>query len=103
MRLKCHGKQHNCDVCKKLFNNYSVTVVHKRVHFGVRPYKCLDCEDRFSCTSSLKTHYKMHNLQNENDYAKYQFVDNFPSCQVHKENKEQTIYKLNGFVQTYNG
>ena len=103
MRLKCHGKQHQCDVCEKLFNNYSVMVVHKRIHFGERPYKCLDCGDRFSCTSSLKTHYKMHKLQNESDYANYQFVDNFPFFQEHKENKEQTSYKLTGFVQTYTG
>ena len=47
MRLKCNGKQHKCDVCQKLFNNYSVLVVHKRVHFGERPYKCLDCGDGF--------------------------------------------------------
>ena len=64
MRLKCNGKQHKCDVCHKLFNNYSVLVVHKRVHFGERPYKCLDCGDGFSCTSSLKSHYKLHKEQN---------------------------------------
>ena len=77
MRLKCHGKQHQCDVCEKLFNNYLVMVVHKRVHFGERPYKCLDCEDRFNCESSLKTHYKMHKQQNLNEYANFQFIDNF--------------------------
>ena len=103
MRLKCIGKQHQRDVCEKLFNIYLVVVVHKRVHFGERPYKCLDCEDRFNCTSSLKTHYKKHKLQNERDFASYQFVGNFPSCQEHKDNKEQTIHKLNGFVQTYTG
>ena len=103
MRLKCYGKQHQCDVCEKFFNNYSVMVVHKRVHFGERPYKCVDCGDRFNCTSSLKTHYKMHKLQNENDYASYKFVDNFRSCQEHEENTEQTSHKWNEFIQTYNG
>ena len=103
MRLKCYGKKHQCDVCEKLFNNYSVMVVHKRVHFGERPFKCLDCRDRFNCESSLKTHYKMHKLQNENDYASHQFVDKFPSCRVHRENMEQTSYKSNGFVKTYSG
>ena len=101
MRLKCYGKQHQCDVCEKLFNNYSVMVVHKRVHFGERPYKCLDCGVRFNCTSSLKTHYKTHKLQNERDCTSSQFDDNFTSCQEHKVNKEQTIHKLTGFVQTY--
>ena len=103
MRLKCFGKQHQCDVCKRFFNNYSVMVVHKRVHFGERPYKCVDCGDRFNCTSSLKTHYKMHKLQNTNDYASSQFPDNFPSCQDHKESKQHTSYILNRFVQAYNG
>ena len=100
MQFKCKGKQHQCDVCEKVFTNYSVMVVHKRVHFGERPYKCLDCRNRFSCTSNLKTHYKMHKLQNERDYASYQFVDNFPFFQEDMENKEQMIHKLNGFVQT---
>ena len=33
----------------------------------------------------------------------YQFMDNFPSSQLPKEHKEQTIHKLNGFLQTYTG
>ena len=101
MRLK--WKQPQCDVCEKFFNNYSVKVIHKRVHFGERPYKCCDSGDRFKCESNLKTHYKMYKVKNERKYASYQFVDNFPSCQEHKENKEQTIYKLNGIVRTYTG
>ena len=77
MRLICYGKHHQCDVCEKLFNNYSVMVVHKRVHFSERPYKCLDCGDRLNCTFSFKTHYKMHKQQNLNEYANFQFIDNF--------------------------
>ena len=88
---------------ERFFNNFSVMVVYKRVYFGERPYKCSDCRDRFNCTPSLKIHYKMHKLQNKNGSANHQFVDNFPSSQKHKENKKQTIHKLNGFVQTYTG
>ena len=68
MRLKCNGKQHKCDVCHKFFNNYSVLVVHKRVHFGIRPYKYVDCGDGFRCTSSLKSHFKLHIEQNLSEY-----------------------------------
>ena len=103
MRLKCSGKKHQCDVCEKFFNNYSVMIVHKRVHFGERPYKCCDCGYRFNCESSLKTHEKMHKLQNENDYASHNLVDNFPSCQKDKNGKEQSNLKGSGFIQTDNG
>ena len=76
MRLKCVGKQFQCDVCNKMFNNYSVMVVHKRNHFGERPYKCTDCGIRFSCTSSLKSHYKLHKQQNIYDYENDDFATN---------------------------
>ena len=45
MRIKCVGKQFQCDVCNKMFNNYSVIVVHERIHFCEIPYKCFDCGD----------------------------------------------------------
>ena len=63
MRLKCFGKSYQCDVCEKFFNNFSVMVVHKRVHFGEIPYKCVDCGDRINCSSSLKTEYKVNKQQ----------------------------------------
>ena len=88
MRLKCNGKQHECDVCDKLFNNYSVLVVHKRNHFGERPYKCLDCGDGFVCTSNLKSHYKFHNQQTENDYGNDNFVTYLKFFQKYEVNAE---------------
>ena len=69
IRLKCNGKQHQCDVCHKLFNNYSVMVVHKRVHFGERPYKCLDCGARLRYESALKSHCNLHKQQNMSNDA----------------------------------
>ena len=71
MRLKCDGKQHQCDVCEKMFINYSVMVVHKRLHFGERPYKCVDCGERFTCTSGLKSHYKWHKYDFATSVASY--------------------------------
>ena len=57
IRLKSTAKQYDCDICHKMFNNYSVMVVHKRVHLGEKPYRCVDCGEGFTCTSQLKTHY----------------------------------------------
>ena len=103
MRLKCNGKQHECDVCDKLFNNYSVLVVHKRVHFGVRPYKCVDCGDGFSCTSSLKSHYKWHKEQNLSDYAIDEPNINLTSYQSIGVKVEQVSDYLSRFQPAYLG
>ena len=100
MRLKCDRKQFQCDVCENLFNNYSVMVVHKRIHFGSRPYNCEDCWERFSCTSSLKSHYKWHKQHNlyfdENDES----VTDLSSYELHTELNN---CKLNNYQQIYFG
>ena len=100
MKLKCDGKQFQCDVCDKLFNNYSVMVVHKRIHFGKRPYKCEDCGERFSCTSSLKSHYKWHKQQNLNFYENDELVTNFSSYEV---NTEKNSCSWKNHQQLYSG
>ena len=82
------GKPHRCDVCDKLFGNYSVMVVHKRAHFGERPYKCVDCGDRFNCVSSLTTQYKIQKQQYLNTYGSEVSANHFPSTQYYVENKE---------------
>ena len=101
MRLKCDGKQHQCDVCEKLFNNYSVMVVHKRVVLvkDLRNVWYLKSDSIVNLVWRLK---KMYKQQNVIECTSYQFIDHFSSCQGRKENKEQTIHKLNRFVQTYN-
>ena len=101
MRLKCVRKQLQCDVCDKMFNNYSVMVVHKRIHFGERPYKCLDCGIRFSCTSSLKSHYNLHKEQNVYDYENADFATNLSSYKKGEVNAEHKNHELDGFEQTY--
>ena len=85
---------------ERFFNNFSVMVVYKRVYFGERPYKCLDCGNRFNCSSSLKTHYKLHKQQHEEKvYAGYD-VD---SSQEHVENEKKSSFKRNEIQQTYTG
>ena len=66
MNLRTNGKRHQCDICDKMFNIYSVVVVHKRIHFGEFPYKCVECETGFVYSSHLKTHYQIHKQQNTN-------------------------------------
>ena len=77
-------------------------VVHKRVHFGEKPYKFVDCGDRFNCTSNLKTHYEFHKQQNWNTNGSDFCTNHFPSTQFYVENKELS-FKENGFLQFYNG
>ena len=100
MKLKCDRKQFQCDVCENWFNNFSVMVVHKRIHFGKRPYNCEDCGERFSCTSSLKSHYKWHKQQNlyfdEND-------ETVTNLSAYKVNDEQNNCKMNNHQQIYSG
>ena len=103
MRLKCVGKQFQCDVCDKMFNNYSVMVIHKRNHFGERPYKCLECGDGFSCTSYLKSHYKLHKQQNEYDYDNDDLATNLPFYKKYEVNAEYNNNKWSRYEQSYSG
>ena len=72
----CWWKQFQCNVGNKMFNNYSVMVIHKGNHFGEIPYKCFNCGDGFTCISSLKTHYKLHKGQSVYDYENEDFATN---------------------------
>ena len=103
MRLKCVGKHFQCDVCDKMFNNYSVMVVHKRIHFGERPYKCLECGDGFSCTSSLKSHYKLHKQQNGYDFENDDFTTNLKFYQKYEVNAEYNNNDWSRYEQSYSG
>ena len=71
MRLKSKRKHYECDICDKIFNNYSVMVVHKRIHFGEKPYTCMNCEEGFGCLSHFKTHYQKHQQKNLDSYVNY--------------------------------
>ena len=102
MRLKCIGKKSECDICQKFFNNYCVMVVHKRIHFGERPYKCVDCGDRFNCSSSLKSHYKLRK-QHLYDYGNFDFATTLSSYQTGEINPVYNSYKWNRYKQTYSG
>ena len=69
----------------------------------VRTFKIIRAYEWITYEFSLKTHYKMPRLQDENDYANDDFSGNFCSRKEYKGNNEIPRVKWNGFVQTYTG
>ena len=103
MRLNYVGKQFQCDVCNKMFNNYSVMVVHKRNHFRKRLYKCLECGDEFCSTSSLKSHYKLHKQQSLYEHEKDEFSTFLSSYQEYDINAVYNKHEWGRYEQSYTG
>ena len=49
-----------CDDCDKTFRDSFNWKRHQRVHTGVLPYKCDDCDKSFKDSSNLKQHQRLH-------------------------------------------
>ena len=84
IKLRSAIKHVKCDVCDKLFKNYFVMVVHKRMHFEERPYKCVDCDEHFFCSSHLKSHHQLHKHENRLP------VSEVVSCNLKNVNQRKT-------------
>ncbi|XP_053181481.1 zinc finger protein with KRAB and SCAN domains 8-like [Scomber japonicus] len=55
--MKLHKRElHTCEYCGKKFALTSYLIKHLRVHTGIRPYECLDCNKNFRIRSDLTLH-----------------------------------------------
>jgi len=59
-------KPHQCDICQKRFSSTSNLKTHMRLHSGQKPYACDLCPAKFTQFVHLKLHKRLHN--NERPY-----------------------------------
>lgn len=48
--------QFKCDFCEKVFKDPIQLTNHKNLHIGIKPYKCVECEDTFTTRGELIRH-----------------------------------------------
>lgn len=60
-------KPHQCDVCQKRFSSTSNLKTHLRLHSGQKPYACDLCPSKFTQFVHLKLHKRLHT--NERPYT----------------------------------
>ena len=57
-------KPYQCDICAKKFRvRYNLTI-HRRIHLGVKQYKCSECNKAYSSKAAIDFHVKhIHSLK----------------------------------------
>lgn len=59
-------KPHQCDTCHKRFSSTSNLKTHRRLHSGQKPFACDLCHAKFTQLVHLKLHKRLHT--NERPY-----------------------------------
>ena len=54
-------KPHQCPECQKRFSSTSNLKTHMRLHSGTKPYACDRCSAKFTQFVHLKLHKRLHN------------------------------------------